>query len=548
MYTSNDADGAMDSKLAGTLLNSIDDRFAHHAEIVLQGVTERLERHLCAVEELLGQERQPKAGLPPFTESDKAVLGGQEARGPTTMWPSLTQKAAKDADASDNYQSGSQTLSENAVDTRECSSVFENIGRRLRGSSSPSARRAGRFVDRLSRLWEVQEPEREGWLAHFVDSRLFEVMSAIVVMVNAGFLVYTTNKSVKTLEDDLSTFTLAFELAFAVYYTVELALRIWVHRLFFFWCDDFSWNMLDFALAMLAISDQILSFVAVGTGGGLNLTFMRSLRVLKMGKVLRVARLMRIFHELRLMLNSVLGSVMSLTSSFILLSFFFYIFSLIFVQSAIQHLDLGRDTMTEQEKDDLLSWFGSVEQAMLTLYMVSTGGEDWNAVFQIISDTGIVGAVGFIFYIGFFEIAIMNILTALFVESAMKLAQPDVEQLALERRKRDAHDMSELKRICANLDKDGDGEITWSEFNNLVENPRVKGHLATLGLDVRDAKNFFGILASYEPIITLDAFVAGCVRLKGTATSIDLQSLACETKIMHRKQEQFYENMRRFMT
>merc|ERR1740138_1608490 len=101
------------------------------------------------------------------------------------------------------------------------------------------------------------------------------------------------------------------------------------------------------------------------SGGGVNLTFMRSFRVFKMAKVLRAVRAMRFIRDLRLMLNSIMGSFTSLFWSFVMLLFIYYIFSLIFVQGCITYLvnsEQSESPMHASEYSLLMKYFGSVEE------------------------------------------------------------------------------------------------------------------------------------------------------------------------------------------
>jgi len=57
-------------------------------------------------------------------------------------------------------------------------------------------------------------------------------------------------------------------------------------------------------------------------------------------------------------------------------------------------------------------------------------------------------------------------------------------------------------------------------------------------------KCFFHMLAniSNSDEVDIDTFVEGCMRMKGSATSIDMQSLVYETKLIHHEQRIFYKS------
>merc|ERR1712045_126720 len=166
-----------------------------------------------------------------------------------------------------------------------------------------------------------------------------------------------------------------------------------------------------------------------------DLGFMRVLRVLKIAKILRVVRVLRLFSELRLMLNSIIGSFMNLFWSVAMLFFIFFIFSLVIVQGMANFLAAHGETLEADERSRLILLFGRVEVAMMNLFKSTTGGTDWEVFYDNVISRSAMSAVLYIFFIGFMQVALMNILTGIFVEKAMKLAAPDRDMLALEKRK-----------------------------------------------------------------------------------------------------------------
>ena len=111
--------------------------------------------------------------------------------------------------------------------------------------------------------------------------------------------------------------------------------------------------------------------------------------------------------------------------------FIFYIFSLVIVQGAGNYLQTTGDSLDDAERENLISVFGSVEVAMLNLFKSSTGGADWEVFYSVISSSP-MSACMFVFFIAFMQVALMNILTGIYVEKAIKLAPPDANVIALE--------------------------------------------------------------------------------------------------------------------
>merc|ERR1712216_23826 len=57
------------------------------------------------------------------------------------------------------------------------------------------------------------------------------------------------------------------------------------------------------------------------------------------------------------------------------------------------------------------------------------------------------------------------------------------------------------------------------------------------GIDIKDAAMFFQMLCASAEVhggeVDVETFIGGCLRLKGLASSIDVQTLAFESKLMH---------------
>jgi hypothetical protein len=233
-----------------------------------------------------------------------------------------------------------------------------------------------------------------------------------------------------------------------------------------------------------------------------------------------------------------------------MLVFIFYIFALVFVQGVTSYLIDHGETLKPESKEKLLQCFGSVSKAMITLYKAVTGGADWEGFYDnadgdpMLSETSTINAGLFLFFVFFIQIALLNILTGIFVENAMKLAQPDRDALAVERRKQDLSEASELKRLCTSMqvDTDNTGTISVDEFRQSL-NSKLKAYFAIMGLDIKDAEMFFEMLSSMSDNqeVAIDDFVIGCMKLKGTATSLDLQSLIFETQLIYKNQKQFHD-------
>lgn len=190
--------------------------------------------------------------------------------------------------------------------------------------------------------------------------------------------------------------------------------------------------------------------------------------------------------------------------------------------------------------------FGSVPHAMLMLLQSVTGGLDWEELYDIILLSGGIRAAVYVFYILFFVVAIWNIITSVFVEKVLKLAQPDMDTLMMEQRRKDDEDAKELRELFRKLDVDCSGTISEDEFQRCIKNGEVENFLVGRGIDIKDAKTFFTMLSESmdrENEVDIGTVVGSCLRIKGVATSIDLQMLRFQARAAARKQTELSKDV-----
>eukprot|EP00929_Paragymnodinium_shiwhaense_P057300 TRINITY_DN2867_c1_g1_i2.p1 TRINITY_DN2867_c1_g1~~TRINITY_DN2867_c1_g1_i2.p1 ORF type:complete len:322 (-),score=75.06 TRINITY_DN2867_c1_g1_i2:118-1083(-) len=185
--------------------------------------------------------------------------------------------------------------------------------------------------------------------------------------------------------------------------------------------------------------------------------------------------------------------------------------------------------------------FPSVARSMLSLGEAISGGRDWHEFYVIFAASGSVDSAVFLAMMTFFQIAVWNIVASVFIESTLMCATADREQQALAQRRRDEKDAKEFMALCRTADLDGSGTMSLDEFHALMENDQVHDFFKAKHLDVKDATYFFKMVEAMNDgkEIELEDFVAVCLRVKGGATSIDLQTLAVEHKMLAQKTKKF---------
>lgn len=368
-------------------------------------------------------------------------------------------------------------------------------------------------------LGSLEEPPRTGWLARLVLSRGFELAVCVTIFVNCAFMSYSTDVEIQS-PNKIAISVLIGDWLFQMLYTLEMALKLLVHKQWFFCNTDWKINIFDL---LLTSTGFITLSVGAGSGG-----YFRSMRMLRFGKAIHAFRAMAQLKHLRALIVCLHGSVQSLFWSLVMLVTVYAIFSLVLLQIITIHLI---ETDQALEESNFYDFFGSVAKSILTLYKASTGGDDWSLAYQVIQPTGGIGSATYLLFIAFVHFALINIITGIFVESAMATLTPDSQMLAREHTRLELEYAQKLDSLCRDVDADDSGKLSRAEFEECIKKRHMTMLLEMMGLQKHHVLEFFHHLAHvYDDggQVDIAKFVNGCMLLKGAATNFDLQKLHAE--------------------
>jgi hypothetical protein len=382
-------------------------------------------------------------------------------------------------------------------------------------------------------------------LGRFVTSSEFNAISTTVILLNAGFIGYSVQYAIDHVGDPPNKVIMYVEWAFYAFYFVELVLKLAVFGRYFFFDIDWRWNLFDLFLVLMAMYDVIIYIITeqgVIDSGSINVTWMRLLRLMKMLKMLRVVRVMRFFRELRLMFFSITSSLRSLVWAMVMLLLIMYIFALSFIQGASMYIleTQPKDISFEVEESLFIHWT-TVADALITLFMAISGGTDWINPLIACKAMGDLYHFLFIFYILFATVAVLNVLTGIFVDAALDAAQRDRDSVSatLEAAQREQARAGALF-FTENEDGTVNTSITKEEFEEHLKSNVLKSYFHQLDIDTSEAQWLFKQLDhSGDGEVSIDELKEGLMKLKGMARSIDMVSLSHECKTYARQMSIF---------
>eukprot|EP00930_Biecheleria_cincta_P068864 TRINITY_DN56694_c0_g1_i1.p1 TRINITY_DN56694_c0_g1~~TRINITY_DN56694_c0_g1_i1.p1 ORF type:complete len:590 (-),score=126.84 TRINITY_DN56694_c0_g1_i1:323-2092(-) len=393
--------------------------------------------------------------------------------------------------------------------------------------------------------------EEASCLARATKSKTWEWISGALIISNIVFVIVMTEAiAVQTLEDanvgrpmepKPPAVFLVFQTIFSIAFGIELALR-WICDGFidFFKTEDMGWNIMDVVCVGVGAVDTTveLAMLIAGDDGGTplgSLTALRVLRVVRVVRVVRVIRVLKFFRELRMMIFSILGCLKTVVWLMISLGVIIMLFAILFTSGVTQHLQ-GLDTVAKRQSpeiEDLKKYFGTLWPSFLSLYQAMSGGNDWGQYYDALGSMEGNSFYVFLFviYITFQVFAVVNIVTGVFVDSAMQSGRADHDVVVHEELENKKDYLQSLKTLFDAIDDRGEGNITQTMLDNKLKDPTVVAFFNSLKLEAADAHVLFALLDfDNSGEISIDEFLTGCYRLQGEASNMDTKIMQIEVR------------------
>jgi len=352
-----------------------------------------------------------------------------------------------------------------------------------------------------------------------VMSPLFDSLASALVFLSVIVLAVQTDYMARNYSSEPPFVFRCIEISFSCIFSVEILLRLCVYRKGFFTGKNKMWNIFDFSL----VSMQVTEMVVASLNKGKRLPFAPFLRCLRIARMVRVARFLRLVPELRTLIVQIFHSFLPLMWVFILVFLVTAVFAVILTQ-VVTDYKVQNEEEYRSNPDEHLMMFDNLPMSMLALYQTISEGKHWGELSEPLMEVNPYLALLFIGYTFFVIFAFMNVVTSHFVEEAIESAREDDRQQMLDK----------LEDIFGKTDNDDDNvqarELDEDEFLQVCSSSKdMKVYLKNLlqredvSTDEVKEMQLFRILdLDGSGHISTKELVQGCERLARAPTVLDL--------------------------
>eukprot|EP00929_Paragymnodinium_shiwhaense_P041112 TRINITY_DN21381_c1_g3_i1.p1 TRINITY_DN21381_c1_g3~~TRINITY_DN21381_c1_g3_i1.p1 ORF type:complete len:652 (-),score=157.94 TRINITY_DN21381_c1_g3_i1:126-2081(-) len=320
-----------------------------------------------------------------------------------------------------------------------------------------------------------------GVVQAIAKSNAFTNVTLLVIMLNALWIGFESETNDADSLNDAALHIQVGEHFFATYFFLEWLTRFCAFRSKLEGFGD-RWFAFDTFLVMLMVLETWVLPNAIpsapppdGVDGeeeetaASDLGQLGMLRLLRLLRLTRMVRLMRAVPELCTLLRSVAVALRSVLSTLALLLIFMYIFAIVF-RSQIKP---GDSPLLEER-------FGRLFSSMWTLLFAGTFLDNISRLANELLETNGLLTFAFVVFVMLSAYTVLNMLVGLLCEVVDAVAAAEKEKAVV------GYVKSRLMDVLEQLDEDGNGTISRTEFNLLLEIPEANSALKELGVDVQN--------------------------------------------------------------
>jgi len=192
---------------------------------------------------------------------------------------------------------------------------------------------------------------------------------------------------------------------------------------------------------------------------------------------------------------------------------------MIAVEPYVRNSDIHMD-----ERLTAFSYFGTFTRSMLTIFELTLG--NWvPATRYLVDEVSEWFSPCMMMYRAVVGEAVVRIMTGVLICETFKVANSDDEMMIIQRERLLRNHAQKMTALFEEADKSGDGFLSFDEFQQAVDDARVRSWLRAMDIEVRDVEMVFALLDDGDRKLSAEEVVRGFAKMKGPAQSVDMMIL-----------------------
>jgi len=244
------------------------------------------------------------------------------------------------------------------------------------------------------------------------------------------------------------------------------------------------WNLFDLGIVVLGVICEIV---------GSLLSFVVYIRVLRIVRLFRTVRILVTFRELYIIMHGMVSTLRAIWWAFVLMACLLAMWSVFAVEVLHQY-----NLKIPYDKDECPRCkyaFGSVWQAMVTLFQTVVIGDDWGQVVIPLVDRYPLTSMIFLGLHFTVALGLVNLILAVIVDKAAEAREEDAKAISSMRENKQRQAKRSLVKLCMEMDVDKSGSLTLDELMDGFRNSRgFRSVLDVLDVDKEDLECVFRIM------------------------------------------------------
>jgi len=299
-------------------------------------------------------------------------------------------------------------------------------------------------------------------IAHLLHTHATELTMGLAISYNVALVIHETNLAAKCVDffaDHCSGPTEVWiqmsNIILLAVYLLELGARIYVFRARFLMSLG---NVADLVIIGSGVLDEILSRSAS------SLAFLRIFRLLRLVRALRWLSRSHAFRELYLLINGFLSAMKAIFWAAAFLMILLMVWAILAVDLLHSENKKLDELGSYEDCERCPRAFGSVFDAMLTLFKNIVAGDSWGEVAVPLIErnplTGVLFA-GMLFTISF---GLLNLITAVIIEIANDARDRDLHHQLRLKEAQLLTAKNKFEELCIEMDGDHNGSLSVEEL------------------------------------------------------------------------------------